>query len=108
MLPYPPDKNFQLQQVVEGAVRGVEGVLADKPVDVIFQAFGDSARQVRVQWWIDDVNHQERVLNQVNAAIEQALDGAGIELPHQTYDLNLKSEGAGHGGVMYGEGMAPG
>ena len=82
----------QLQRVVEGAVRGVEGVLPERPVDVVFRAFGDSARQVRVQWWVDDVNHQDLVLNQVNAAIEQALDGAGIELPHQTYDLNLKSE----------------
>ena len=59
---------------------------------MIFRAFGDSGREVRVRWWIDDVNHQDRVLNQVNAATEQALDEAGIEMPHQTYDLNLRSE----------------
>ena len=47
------------------------------------------ARQVQVQWWIDDVNHQDRVLNQVNAAFERALDKAGIEIPFRTYDLNL-------------------
>ncbi len=97
-----------LQRVVEEAIRGVEGVLADRPVEVLFRAFGDSGRQVRVQWWIDDVNHQDRVLNQVNSAIEQALDDAGIELPHQTYDLNLKSETAGHDGVVHGEEKTPG
>ena len=98
----------QLQQVVGGAVRGVEGVLPERPVDVIFRAFGDSARKVRVHWWIDDVNHQERVLNRVNAAIERALDEAGIEMPHQTYDLNLKTEYAGHGGLTDGEENVPG
>jgi small-conductance mechanosensitive channel len=71
-------------------VRGVEGVLPDKPVDVFFRAFGDWARQVQVQWWIDDVNLQDRVLDRVNWAIERALDEAGIEMPFQTYDLNLK------------------
>lgn len=82
----------QLREVVEGAVRGVEGVLPDKPVDVYFRAFGDSAREVGVQWWIDDVNHQDRVLDQVNAAIERALDEAGIDMPFQTYNLNLKEQ----------------
>ena len=98
----------QLQRVVEGAVRGVEGVLPERPVDVIFLAFGESARQVRVRWWIDDVNHQDRVLNRVNAAIEQALAEAGIEIPFQTYALNLKTEYAGHGGLIDGEGNVPG
>jgi small-conductance mechanosensitive channel len=97
----------KLQRVVEGAVRGVVGVLPDKPVEVLFRAFGDSARKVRVQWWIDDVNHQDRVLNQVNAAIEQALDGAGIELPHQTYDLKLNTGNVGHGEVAHGEEKTP-
>ena len=98
----------RLQDVVEGAVREVEGVLPDKPVDVIFRAFGDSGRQVRVQWWIDDVNHQDRVLNRVNAAIEQALDEAGIKMPFQTYDLNLNTGKIGYGGVVHGEEKTPG
>ena len=98
----------QLQQVVEGAVRGVEGVLPERPVEVIFRAFGESARQVRVRWWIDDVNHQDLVLNRVNAAIERALDKAGIEIPFRTYALNLKAEYAGHGGSTDGEESAPG
>ena len=93
----------EVRRAIKDAVRGVEGVLPDKPVDVIFRAFGDSGRQVRVQWWIDDVNHQDRVLNRVNAAIERALDEAGIEIPHQTYDLNLNTGNVGHGELVHGE-----
>ena len=66
------------------------------------------ARQVQVQWWIDDVNHQDRVLNQVNAAFERALDKAGIEIPFRTYDLNLETEYDGQGGLKKGEENLPG
>jgi small-conductance mechanosensitive channel len=82
----------QLQKVIEDAVRGVEGVLPDKSVQVLFQAFGDSAREVRVHWWIEDVIHQDQVLNLVNVAIERALNEAGIEMPIPKYDLNLRNE----------------
>jgi len=82
----------QIRQVIEKAVRGIEGVLPDKPIEVLFLAFGESARQVRVQWWIDDVNHQNPMLDEVNGTIEHALEKAGIEMPFQTYHLYMKKE----------------
>ena len=39
----------QVRRVIKDAVRGVEGVLPDKPVDVFFLKFGDSTRQMRVR-----------------------------------------------------------
>jgi small-conductance mechanosensitive channel len=78
-----------MKQVIVEAVRGIEGVLPDKPVDVLYVACGDSARQIRVRWWIDDVNDQYFTLHQVNAALELALSEAGFDMPYPTYTLNF-------------------
>jgi small-conductance mechanosensitive channel len=82
----------KMRTVIEGAVRGVEGVLPDKPVDIYYLKFGDSARQVRVRWWIDTYRDEKIMLDKVNAALELALDEAGIELPNITYDLYMKKD----------------
>lgn len=79
-----------MRRVIKKAVRGVDGVLPDKPVQVFFLKFGDSTRLVRVQWWIGSYKNQNSVLDEVNAALETALDEAGIDMPFNTYDLNVK------------------
>jgi len=63
-----PDTNYRLEtdigvgyrsdlnktrQVIKDALRKIEGVLPDKPVDVLFIGFGDSSRNIRVRWWIE-------------------------------------------------------
>jgi len=78
----------QMHKVIKDAVRGVEGVLPDKPVDIFFLKFGDSSRSVRVRWWIDSYTNENPVLDKVNAALEIALSQAGI--PFEKYDLNVK------------------
>ncbi len=80
----------KMRKVIEGAVREVEGVLSDKPVDIFFLKFGDSARLVRVRWWIDTYKDEYLMLDKVNTALELTLGEAGIELPNNTYDLNVK------------------
>jgi len=82
----------QADRVIEAAVRGVEGVLPDKPVEVWFMRFGDYARRIWVLWWIDDINHEYPIRNHVNRAIELALAEAGIECPFPTYNLKLGAE----------------
>ena len=54
---------------------------------------GDSARLVRLLWWVESVNEQNRSLDRVNEAIELALEEAGIDMPNPTYDFNLRMEG---------------
>lgn len=81
-----------MHKVIEQAVSGVEGVLSDKPVDIFFLKFGDSARLVRVQWWIDSYKNENPILDSINAALEVALDKAGIDMPYDTYDINVKME----------------
>ena len=80
----------KMRKVIEEAVRGVEGVLSDKPVDIFYLKFGDSARLVRVRWWIDTYKDEYPMLDKVNTALELTLGEAGIELPNNTYDLNVK------------------
>jgi small-conductance mechanosensitive channel len=79
-----------VKRVIQDAVREVEGVLADKPVDVLYMGFGESARMMRVRWWIESIQHEKRVLDRACTAIERALAEAGIHIPFTRYDLYLR------------------
>jgi len=77
----------QVRSVIKDAVRGVEGVLPDKPVDVLFQQFGDSSRTMSVRCWINNVKHEGPIIDLVCEALESALGKAGIDLPFNTESL---------------------
>ena len=81
-----------VRQIITAAVRNVEGVLADRPVDVLFIGFGDSTRSVDVRWWIEGVHMRQHMLDQVNSALESALAQAHIYMPYTTYALQVKFE----------------
>jgi small-conductance mechanosensitive channel len=83
----------QVRRVITDAVRRVEGVLPDQPVDVFFVRFGRSDRITRVRCWIDNIDQIFPMRDRVNVAVESALDEAGIDMPFDTYDLNVKMEG---------------
>ena len=83
----------QMRQVIEQAVRVLDGVLADKPVEALFIEYGDSTRTIRVRWWVEDYHKERHMIDKVNAALEVALDKAGIDMPFDTYDINVKMEG---------------
>ena len=74
------------------AVRGVKGVLEDEPVDVLFNEFGDSARKIRVRWWIASFHTQQHSLDAVNVALESAFENAKIDMPYNTYALRVHME----------------
>ena len=85
----------QVRRVVEEAVRGVEGVLPDKPVEALFLEYGHSARWVRVQWWIDNVHQEWYITDRVNEALETAFEKAGIEMPVTTRDFIVRMDTGG-------------
>ena len=58
-----------VRRVTEAAVRSVEGVLPDRPVDAHFHDFGDSARLMRVRWWIDDMHAEKRIIELAKSII---------------------------------------
>jgi small-conductance mechanosensitive channel len=99
-----PDPNYRLQldvgiaygtdiehvrKVLGDAVRKVEGVLPDKPVEVLYNAMGDSWMSIRVRWWIDSYADKRRMYDKVNTAMQTAIDTAGIESPFPTQQLNV-------------------
>jgi MscS family membrane protein len=80
----------QTRQIIIDTVCKVEGVLQDKPVDVLYNEMGDSAMMFRVRWWIESYADRRRTRDRVNTALQHALDEAGIEMPFTTYDINFK------------------
>ena len=82
----------KVRKVIKETVSGIDGVLKDKAVDVIFHKFGESARSIRVRFWIENYEKDKQILDLVNASLEIALDKANIDMPFNTFDLNVKLE----------------
>lgn len=78
------------RQIIVDTVRQVEGVLPDRPVDALYVEMGDSARIIRVRWWIESYIDTRRMLDRVHTAMEHALDEAGIEMPFPTQSISLE------------------
>jgi MscS family membrane protein len=97
----------RVRSAARDAVRGVEGVLLDQPVDVLFHEYGLSARTMRVRWWIADMHMEKLIIDRVNEALEIAFDKAGIEMPVTTRNLMVKVDSEtveqlspSHGGTL--------
>jgi len=69
------------RKVIIEAVKTVEGVLTDRPVEALFLEFGDSSLVFRVRWWLDSYVDTRRMFDKVNTAIYGALNEANIEIP---------------------------
>ena len=97
-----PDPSYRLQtdigigtemdipkvlQVLKDAVREVDGVMKDKPVDVLFIAFGDSSNTFRVRWWVKSYTQKRSMSHSVNTAIQKAATKEGIDMPYTTFSL---------------------
>ncbi len=78
------------RSVIADAVRCVEGVLPDKPVDALYAEMGDSAMIFRVRWWVETYADTRRIEDQVLTSLQHALDAAGIECPFPTQSVNLR------------------
>jgi MscS family membrane protein len=88
---YDTDIEIARQVMVE-AVRRVEGVLPDKPVEALYVENGDSAMIFRVRWWIASYEDTRRMFDKVHTVLKIALDEAGIESPFPTQTLNVQME----------------
>jgi small-conductance mechanosensitive channel len=82
----------RVRRVAHDAVRGIDGVLSDHPVDVLFHEYGVTARVMRVRWWIDDMHKEKRITDRVHEALEIAFDKAGIEMPVTTRELIVRND----------------
>jgi len=87
----------KVREVISKSLIGVEGVLPDKPVDILFMEFGDSAMILRVRWWIESYIDARRSTDRVNECIYQALEQEGIELPNPIMTVELTNEASKKG-----------
>jgi len=69
------------RQIIIEAVKTVDGVLPDKPVEALFLEFGDSSLNFLVRWWMDHYIDTRRMADKVNTAIYNAFNENGIEIP---------------------------
>ncbi|MEN9231854.1 MAG: mechanosensitive ion channel family protein [Thermostichus sp. DG02_5_bins_236] len=70
-------------QVLGEAMQGVEGVLADPPVEIDVAGFGDSSIDFVVRYWSRPRKPEVRLARtQVMIALKQACDQAGLVIPY--------------------------
>ena len=80
------------RQVMVDAVRQVEGVVPDKPVTARYDRMGDSSMGFSVEYWVESIAEERPVSDRVNAALQRALDAAGIKMPYPTQNVNFQVE----------------
>ncbi len=85
---YGTDIEVARQTMIE-AVRNVEGVLPERPVEALFLEFGDFALIFRVRWWIESYVDTRRMFDRVNTALYHALKSRGIKIPYPQQDIRL-------------------
>ena len=69
-----------VRDVIIRAMRSVEGVLADEPVDVLLIDFKDNKMSLRIRWWVESSDGSRLELEKVNEGIYLALKEAKIEM----------------------------
>lgn len=79
------------RQVMIDAVRGVEGVLPDRPVEALFLEFGDSALVFRIRWWLESYVDTRQMFDRVNTDLYKALQKEKIQLPFPQLDVHMNS-----------------
>ena len=87
----------KVRRVVTEAVRKVERVLPDHPVEALFREYGESWISFRVRWWIDTYVDATVMYDQINSAILEALRAAGIAVAVPRQDLTFKNGGGDAG-----------
>ena len=81
--------NDLVEKIMVDAVRQVEGVLPDKPVEALYIEMGESAMIFRVRWWLESYEDTLRMFDRVNTALQNAFDTAGIITPYPIHTMNL-------------------
>jgi small-conductance mechanosensitive channel len=47
----------------------------------------------RARWWIESYEDTRRMFDRVHTALQEALDAAGLEIPNDVFDVNVKMDG---------------
>jgi len=104
---YGSDLEAVRQTLVE-AVRGLEGVSADHPVEALLVEFGDSSLNFEIRWWISTYQDLYVIFDRANTAMYNALAAAQIEIPFPQRDVHHKLDPLDAEGFVRAFGSLPG
>ena len=79
----------QIRHLLVDAVKQVEGVITEKPIDALFIDMTEGPIKFRLRWWIESYVDTRRMFDRVHTAIKRSLDEAGINSPKTADDINL-------------------
>ena len=85
----------EIRAILMDAVRGVEGILSDQPVQALVQEIGDGSIRFKLRWWIPSYTDTRHISDRINTAVYYALKTSGIKLASDSYDLNVSLNSAG-------------
>ncbi len=88
---YDTDIKMARQAMID-AVRQVEGVLEEKPMEALYIEMSGWAMIFRVRWWIESYVDTRRMLDKVHSALQEALDEVGIKISNDALDVHLKKD----------------
>ena len=77
----------QVENVIVEAVRQVEGVAPDKPVDVLLKDISKKTLTFRLRWWLGNYEDGRYAVDRVLRAVYAAMNQAGIEMSLDAYDI---------------------
>ena len=78
-----------VRQLLHQTLALVDGILHDKPIDVLYLDMTGPAMRFRLRWWIESYMDTRQIFDKVHTAVQNALNQAGIESPHLTDNVNL-------------------
>jgi small-conductance mechanosensitive channel len=81
----------EARQVMIEAIRRQDWVMKDERIEALFLEFGDSALIFRIRCWINHYLETRRVLDNMNTALYNALNDAGIGIPFPQRGLHMVS-----------------
>ena len=79
----------RVEAVIVEAVRKVEGVLTDKPIDVLLMKVSKSGLTFRLRWWMASYQYGRYAPDKVLRSVYAAMLENGIKLSLDAYDLNI-------------------
>jgi small-conductance mechanosensitive channel len=71
-------------------VGNVEGVMKEKPVNILFTEYGESTMTIRVRWWIENFADKRAITHRVMTAIQDVAEKENIDMPNPAFIHDTK------------------
>ena len=81
----------KVHTILRGILDAESEVMRDPEPLVVFEAFGESALNFRLYFWIQDLDIGSKVIDRVNTAIANTFAEAGIEIPYPQRDIHIRT-----------------